>query len=408
LATAKPEDVGVSAEKVEKLADFMQSLVDDGKIAGGVTMMARRGKVVHLKAVGMADRETNKPMIPDAIFRIASMSKPVISVGTMILWEEGELDLDDPVSKFIPAFKNPKVLVSVDPLQTKPASREITIRDLLTHTSGLGFTNTEKIGPLYKKHGIQVGCLTAETTLAENTDKLAELPLSFQPGSNWQYGMSVDVLGSVIENLSGTSLDRFVAEKICQPLGMTDTYFRVPGDKLPRLASLYTGTGDSMRRVKAGEILELSNGALTLSSDYPYAESNKYLAGGSGLCSTASDYMRFCQMILNGGRINAQRRLLKEETVEMMTTNQISELTESLGVEGFEFGFGFAILPDSDSIHEQLRGSCSWGGLWNTGFRISPSGDWVVITMSQIVPGQEGSQEWAQKFDELAAESIEQ
>ena len=157
LPTAKPEDVGVSSAKVEELSKFMQSLVDDGKIAGGVTMMARHGKVVHLKAVGMADREEKKPMQTDAIFRIASMTKPITSVAIMMLWEQGKLGLDDPVSKYIPEFKNPEVLVGVNPLKTEPAKREITIRHLLTHTSGLGYPVTEKIGPIYRQHGIQWG-----------------------------------------------------------------------------------------------------------------------------------------------------------------------------------------------------------------------------------------------------------
>ena len=173
LPTAKPEEVGVSSEKVEELSKFMQSLVDDGKIAGGVTMLARHGKVIHLKAVGMADREAKKPMTTDAIFRIASMTKPVTSVAIMMLWEQGKLGLDDPVSKYIPEFKNPKVLVSVDPLKTEPAKREITIRHLLTHTSGLGYTVTKQLGPLYEKRGIAVGLCTSDVTLEENMKRLA-------------------------------------------------------------------------------------------------------------------------------------------------------------------------------------------------------------------------------------------
>ena len=212
LPTASPEEVGVSSEKVGELSRFMQSLVDDGKIAGGVTMMARHGKVIHLAAVGMADRETGTPMKTDAIFRIASMTKPITSAAIMMLWEQGKLGLDDPVSKYIPEFANPKVLVSVDPLKTEPAKQEITIRHLLTHTSGLGYEFTPDLGDIYKKHGIVCGCLTSSVTLEENITKLAGLPLRFHPGERCGYGMSTDVLGRVIEVVSGMTLDRFFEE----------------------------------------------------------------------------------------------------------------------------------------------------------------------------------------------------
>ena len=210
LPTGKPEDVGVSSTKVGQLSTFMQSLVDDGKIAGGVTMMARHGKVIHLKAVGMADRDEKKPMTTDALFRIASMTKQITSVAVLMLFEQGKLRLDDPVSKFIPQFENPKVLVTADPLLVRPAKREITIRHLLTHTSGLGYAFSEKIGPIYDQHGIHGGICTVETSLEELMKRLATMPLLFDPGEQWNYSMSTDVLGRVVEVASGTPLDRFI------------------------------------------------------------------------------------------------------------------------------------------------------------------------------------------------------
>lgn len=195
LPTSKPEDVGVSSAKVDKLSEFMQSLVDQGKIAGGVTMMARHGKVIHFKAVGMADREAKRPMHTDAIFRLASMTKPITSVAIMMLCEQGKLDLDDPVSKVIPAFKNPTVLVNADPLKTEPAKREITIRHLLTHKSGLGYNSPNTIGQLYEQHGITTGLCTSNEMLDQTIEKLTRIPLGFHPGDQFGYGMST-CLGS--------------------------------------------------------------------------------------------------------------------------------------------------------------------------------------------------------------------
>ena len=298
LPTAKPQDEGVSPEKVEKLSTYMQSLVDDGKIAGGVTMMTRHGKVIHLKAVGMADREAKKPMKTDAIFRIASMTKPITSVAVMMLWEEGKLGLDDPVSKYIPEFANPKVLVAVNPLVTTPATRGITIRDLLTHTSGLGYTPTPGVGPMYKERGILTGLCSTNLTLAEMMERVGKLPIKFDPGTQFQYGLSTDVLGRVIEVISRQALDDFIDQKICKPLGMSDTFFIVPQDKRSRIVAAYVPATSGIEKLELGKRIDYRD--TPLSSDY-HLEDNKCLSGGGGLCSTATDYMRFGQMLLNGG-----------------------------------------------------------------------------------------------------------
>ncbi len=403
VPTAKPEDVGVSSVRVAELSKFMRSLIDKGKIAGGVTMMGRHGKVIHLNAVGMADREAKKPMQTDAIFRIASMTKPVTSVGIMMLHEQGKVRLDDPVSKYIPEFRNPKVLLSVNPLEIRAAKRGITIRDLLTHTSGLGYPVSERIGPIYEKNGIQWGLCTTKTTLAENTRNLATLPLLFDPGEKYHYGMSMDVLGRVIEIASGTTLDRYVEDKICKPLGMNDTFFRVPREKRSRLAAAYRPWKGAIQRVYDLGIVkhDLQIGLVTITSDYPYSESHRYISGGAGLCSTAVDYMRFCQMILNGGVLHGVR-LLKPETVKMMTANQVGHLLEPGG-----YGLGFSIKADPKENRGRLAPSLDPCGFWSTQSRISPSGDWIVVTMTQLAWDFDLTPLTHDEFARLAAEAVE-
>lgn len=397
LPTAKPEDVGISSAKVEELSKFMQSLVDQGKIAGGVTMMARHGKVIHWKPVGMADRDEKKPMQTDAIFRIASMTKPITSVAVMMLYDQGKLHLDDLVSKYIPEFKNPKVLVTVDPLKTEPAKREITIRHLLTHTSGLGYNSTDKIGPIYDQTGIISGISGSEVTLETMMKKLGQLPITFHPGEQWQYSLSIDVLGRIVEVVSGVTLDRFIQDQLCRPLGMRDTFFIVPPDKRHRLVPAYLPIEDRLRKLPEGE--KLTYLKTPISADY-HLDSNKYRSGGGGLCSTAPDYMRICQMLLNGGELNGVR-LLQSETVCMMTGNQVGKLSDG-------FGLGFGVIPDKEDIHKQLRGSYAWGGFWSTSFRISPRGDWIYVAMSQAAWDGKSAPAWAPDYEKIAADSIQE
>jgi CubicO group peptidase (beta-lactamase class C family) len=395
LPTAKPEDVGVSAEKVEKLSAFMQSLVDQGKIPGGVTMMARHGKVIHLKAVGMADREEKKRMQTDAIFRIASMTKPITSVAILMLYDQGKLGLDDPVSKYIPEFKNPQLLVSVDPLKTEPADREITIRHLLTHTSGIGYNFTDKIGPIYDQNGITGGlCNVTEVPLDRMMAKLGQLPLLFRPGEKWEYGLSADVLGRVVEKAYGKTLDCCLDEMVFQPLRMKDTFFRIPSSKRSRLAAAYVPIEHGMKRLEAGD--KGPNGQVP---DVPYNPANSYLSGGGGLCSTVEDYMRFCQMLLDGGELDGHR-LLHEETVQMMRNDQTGRLSA-------EFGFGFTVFPAKENVHEQLRGAYAWFGYWSTSFRISPHGNWALVTMSQVGWNDKETPVWFAEYERIAAEAIE-
>jgi CubicO group peptidase (beta-lactamase class C family) len=404
LPTAKPEEVGVSSEKVAELSTLMQSLVDDGKIVGGVTMMARRGKVVHLEAVGMADREKGVQMRTNSIFRLASMTKPITSVAVMILHDQGKLNLDDPVSRYIPEFKEMKVLVGVNPFKTEPAKREITIRHLLTHTSGLGYNFTDTIGPIYDKHGITGGlCNVTEATLGEMMKRLAGEPLLFHPGDNWEYGLSTDVLGRVVEVASGTTLDRFIAEEICQPLRMTDTFFKATPEKKERIVAAYFTTEDGIERLRDGESLPSSE-----TSDYPYNDANNFFSGGGGLCSTPRDYMRFCQMLLNGGILDG-KHLLCKETVKMMVDDPLGEVEIPEGKHILDltdqFGLGFTRYGDQNP-KVQLRGAYAWFGFWTTSFRISPRDDWILVTMSQVAWDEPSTPNWFAEYEKIAANAI--
>jgi CubicO group peptidase (beta-lactamase class C family) len=391
LAAARPDQVGMSPQRLQRLEAFTRQAVEEKRMAGAVTMVARRGQVVHLKAVGMMDREAGKPMQTDTIFRIASMTKPVTSVAAMILYEEGQLLLDDPLGKYLPEFKQPKVLVldssgngDAPGHATVSAKREITVRHLLTHTSGLTYQWNEHLGPMYKEAGITHGLLQDDGTLAEKMKRLAGLPLLNQPGEEWEYGLSVDVLGRLVEVVSGKTLEAFFRERIFRPLGMKDTHFFPPKEKLGRLAAVYQRVDEgNLKRVADEPIV---NGSFVYCVDYPYHGAGRYYSGGGGLCSTTPDYMRFCQMLLNGGELNGAR-VLSRKTVELMTTNQIGELTIP---PGQKFGLGFSILTDPGKVNFNASvGSYGWGGFFTTAFLIDPKEELIVISMTQLLPGHD-------------------
>jgi len=378
LPTAAPEQVGFSAEKLSQTRSAIQKLVDEKRIAGGVVVVARRGKVVQFEACGMMDMEDHKPMRRDAIFRIYSMSKPITSVAAMILYEQGKIKLDDPVSKYIPQFKDLDVVVDPDAeeITTAPAHREMTIRDLMRHTSGLtygvfGDTNVDK---LYRK-SIQLSA--GGETLQSMTEKLAAIPLLYQPGSKWHYGVSTDVLGRVIEVASRQPLDKFLAERIFEPLGMEDTAFYVPSGKIERLSTNY---GPDPQ----GGLRPIDEPQTTR-----YAEIPTFFSGGGGLVSTASDYMQFCLMLLSKGRYEGGR-LLKAETVEMMTRDQLPRQAFPIGAgerAGVGFGLGFSVcVKRSNAASASRVGEYGWGGMASTHFWISPKDDLAVVVLTQHIP----------------------
>jgi CubicO group peptidase (beta-lactamase class C family) len=381
LPTAKPESVGLSPERLERIAAAVDRSIADKRIAGAVTLVARRGKVVWLKAQGMADREAAKPMQTDSIFRICSMTKAITSLAVMMLYEEGHFLLDDPVSKYIPEFKNPKVLVKPASGQpyTIPATKEITIRNLLTHTSGLTYHWNPELGTMYKDANVAHGLLPFDGTIRDNVKRLAGLPLLFNPGERWEYSLGVDVLGYLVEVVSGTTLDEFFRTRIFAPLGMKDTYFYVPEAELSRLAAAYTWYPEKgLNRFPDTPIAE---GPFVYSADYPYRGPKKLYSGGGGLSSTAADYARFCQMMLDGGK-SGGTRLLSRKSVELMTHDHLGKIGPDQG-----FGLGFGIdgvkspLPELGS-----PGQYNWGGFFYTAFVIDPKEQMITVFMAQLHP----------------------
>lgn len=385
LPAATPESVGLSSERLDRLHKGMQAFVDRREAGGTVTLIARDGKIADLHASGFQDVENRTPMRTDTIFRIASMSKPITSVAVMMLEEEGRLLLTDPVSKFIPAFKGQRVVAEGG--TTVPARRDITIRDLLTHRSGLsyGFLNGGPVGEAYRREGVTDGLSTTSMTLQEAIDKLAAQPLMAQPGSAWNYSLSDDVLGRVVEVASGTTYDRFLRERIFVPLGMTDTAFEVADAKWSRLATVYSPDGaGGIRPMKDPETF----GNATMSPLASYKTGKKYFSGGAGLTSTARDYAQFAQMLLNGGVLNGVR-LLSPKTIELMTANHTSDVPPAgLIGAGAHFGLGFRVVNDIAATQTQGSvGLYGWLGIYGTSFWVDPKEHLVAVVMVQRYPG---------------------
>jgi CubicO group peptidase (beta-lactamase class C family) len=381
IPAAKPESVGLSSDRLERIATAVQHDIDDKRIAGAVTLVVRHGKVAWFKAQGMSDREAAKAMPADAMFRICSMTKPITSLAVMMLYEEGKFLLDDPVSKYLPEFKNPKVLVkpASGATYTIPATKEITIRDLLRHTSGITYQWNDDVGPMYEKADVASGLLQFDGTIADNVKHLAALPLLFNPGDRFEYSLGVDVLGRLVEVVSGKPLDEFFRTRIFEPVGMKDTYFFPPDNKLNRLATAYTYYPDKgLNRFPDTPIRE---GSFVYSADYPSRGKKKLFSGGAGLVSTAMDYARFCQMMLDDGKVG-NTRLLSRKSVELMTHDQLGKIATDMG-----FGLGFGV----DGVKAPLAelgsvGSYNWGGFFYTGFSIDPKEQMIVIFMAQLHP----------------------
>jgi CubicO group peptidase (beta-lactamase class C family) len=399
VPVVKPETVGLSSERLERIAGAVQRGIDDKRIAGAVTLVARRGHVAWFKAQGMADREAGKPMRPDTMFRICSMTKPITTLAVMMLYEEGHFLLDDPVSKYLPEFKNPKVLVkpASGAPYTIPATREITIRDLLRHTSGITYQWNEDLGPMYKDAKVASGLLPYDGTIADSTKHLAGLPLLFNPGEKFEYSLGVDVLGRLVEVVSGKPLDEFFRTRIFEPLGMKDTYFYPPDGKLDRLATAYTYYDDKgLNRFPDTPITE---GAFTYSADYPTRSPRNLFSGGAGLVSTAADYARFCQMMLDGGKVG-NTRLLSRKSVELMTQDQLGKIGSDQG-----FGLGFGVNGVKAPLSELgSPGEYYWGGFFYTQFSIDPKEQMIVIFMGQLHP--DGDLTLDRQVNELAYQAI--
>ncbi len=392
LPKVKPEETGLSAERLTRLRAGMQGYIDRQEIAGAVTLVGRRGRMAHLEAQGLMDVASNKPMQTDTIFRIASMTKPVTSVAVMMLHEEGRFLLTDPISKFIPEFKDPKVILLNPPgataaTRTVAAEREITIQHLLTHTAGVASPFTGPTLDLLTKLFVS---RKPESTVGEFTRSMAKFPLNFHPGTAWEYGMATDVLGHLVEIVSGQPLDQFFEQRIFRPLGMTDTSFYVPDDKLPRLATVYAPVQPKGIRA-TGENASARG-------------SRHFFSGGGGLMSTAEDYFRFSQMLLNGGSLDGQR-LLSRKSIELMTANHIGAIRMWPALDGYRFGLGVRVMSDPGrAARLGSTGEYGWGGIFATYFFIDPVEQLVGVFMTQLRPYNHVN--IRQDFQNLAVQAI--
>jgi CubicO group peptidase (beta-lactamase class C family) len=376
LPSESPGKAGISAERLKNIDVLMNNYVQTGKMSGMVAMVIRNGKTVYFKSFGLMDIEAGKKMTPDAIFRIASMSKAITTTAVMILYEKGYFLLSDPVSKYIPEFKNPQVIIKSpisDSISIIPAKSEITIRELLNHTSGITYGEGLQ-AKYYRQNGMIVGYEQTEGTIGEMIRKLAKLPLISQPGEEFHYGMSVDVLGYLIEVISKMPLDEFLRKNIFEPLKMQDTYFSLPQNKFSRLAALY----------RIGPDGKLAN----VNRYFPYPKEQKYFSGGAGLVSTAADYSRFAQMLLNNGELEGHR-ILSRKTVELMTSNSIGNIYVSNSFRrnglGDKFGYGVGIRTERGVFDElETLGIYGWDGAFYTRFWVDPKEDLIGIFMSQM------------------------
>ena len=395
LTVSAPEKNNFSSERLQRIDKLIQQYIDSGWIAGAIAIVARNGNIVYHKAIGYDDKEKNKLLQKDAIWRIASQTKAITSVGVMMLYEDGKFLLDDPISKYIPAFRKPKVLDKFNKedssYTTVPAKREITIRDLLTHTSGIGYAQigSEAANAIYAKAGVVGGIGLKGGLLKTNILKLAALPLYHQPGEKFTYGLNTDVLGYLIEVVSGMSLDAYFSKNIFTPLGMKDTYFYIPKEKQNRLAMLHSD--DQTKHVVNTDELISVNG--TFYRDYPNLADGSFYSGGGGLVSTAYDYALFMQMLLNEGEYNG-KHLLSRNTVRLMTTSQTNDLDNGRSIK---FGLGFQVVTNTDASRNTASpGTFSWGGMFASSYWIDPKEKIIAQFVLQQYPFSHG--DIAEKF----------
>lgn len=402
---------GLSTERLARIDEHLeQKYIEPREVAGALTLVARHGEVVHHSPVGMMDIEREKPMQQDTIFRIYSMTKPITSIALMTLYEQGRLQLNDPVHHFIPEWSNLGVFASgtYPNYMTTPVERPMTVRDLMSHQSGLtyGFMNRTNVDAGYVKAGIGSAQLGGgrprEYTLADMVKDLAEIPLEFSPGTAWNYSVSTDILGHLIEVISGQRFDDFLRERIFEPLGMVDSGFSVAEENVDRFAANYNRGPD---------------GKLALADDpaeSAYLKPPTLLSGGGGLTATSEDYWRFCQMLLNGGEFNGER-IVGPKTIELMTMNHLPDGQDLSAVakgsfsetnnDGVGFGLGFAVVKDV--ARTQVSGSVGsyyWGGAASTAFWVDPEEDLTVVFMTQFMPS--GTQPFRGELRQLVYSSI--
>lgn len=359
------EETGFSQDRLNRIKPFVQTYIDDNKLGGALTMIARKGKLIHFETYGMQNKKAGTAINSKTIFRIFSMSKPIASVALMMLYEEGKFNLNDDVAKYIPEFKNLKVYENG---ALVPLKNKMTIEHLLTHTSGLSYGwNPTPVDEMYQKANIW-----ASSSLQNFVTKIGKLPLNFQPGTKWEYGVSTDIVGYLVEVISGMPFDQFLQKRLFGPLKMEDTGFHVPKEKHNRLATVYEIN-------KEGELVE----SHSLTVDHFYQPS-PYASGGGGLVSTASDYMRFAQMLLNGGRLDGVQ-ILGRKTVDLMRINHLSDEVKYRAGKGF--GLGFEVVEDiAHAGGMGSNGTYSWSGMANTFFWIDPQEEVISMVWTQFLP----------------------
>jgi CubicO group peptidase (beta-lactamase class C family) len=380
----KPEDVGLCGARLARIDAWRDALVRDNKLAGATTLVMRRGQVAHLGCSGLADMARGTAMAPDSILRIYSMTKPLTSVAIMMLYEEGRFQLDDPITRFLPCFRDMRVFTggSRGSHESVPAERDITFRDLLTHTSGLtyGFMQATMVDAMYRDRDVDFQ--TSDRTLGEVVDTAASLPLLTQPGQAWNYSIATDVLGHLVAIISGQDFGDYLRQRVIAPLGMVDTGFHVPAEKLPRFAACY-------RRGEDGRPALVDD-----PRDSRFGRSGRIASGGGGLVSTVGDYARFCRFLLNKGELDGVR-LLGRKTVELMMSNHLRGDMAAMGqarfsestYEGIGFGLGFSVMLDP--ARAQILGTpgeCAWGGAASTAFWVDPAEEMAVILLTQLIP----------------------
>ncbi len=390
LPITNPEEVGFSSDRLSRIGLAMQKYIDARMMPGVVTLVARHGRIVHFEARGLMDIEANQPVAKDTIFRIMSMTKPIACVGLMMLYEEGRFLLDQPISLYLPSFK--KMMVKGKRGLTEPANREITFRDCLTHTAGFDSQEYSKILSRFSSKVPQplVPGTTSRTinqpgepgTVEESVELLAKLPLDFHPGTDWEYHPGHDVVGVLIEKISGMSLDRYFAERIFNPLEMVDTHFYLPAEKASRLAAGYT-----VNRNEWGLIGLIDSPATSAKVLGP---KTNFSAGG-GLLSTASDYARFAQMLLNGGILGGAR-ILGRKTIELMTVNHTGHLIISKG-PGYGYGLGFFVRLNLSGVPLLgTVGAYGWGGIYCTSYFADPKEDLFGLMFTQVLGAAQNPQ----------------
>lgn len=390
---------GFVNERLDRIDNAINAEISAGKIPGAVAIVVKDGRTVYHKSFGYADIASQTPMQKDSIFRIASMTKAVTTVGVMMLYEKGLFQLNDPISRYAPAFSNPRVLVSADDdgvvTETRPAAGEIKIIDLLTHSSGISyaFINTP-LQQEYKRYGVIDGLTEKNIKLASVMSKLSEQPLLFDPGSAWAYGLNTDLLGYLIEVISGKPLDQFFSDEIFAPLGMSDTYFYLPADKSDRLVTLYADV-DGLRVSDGTEAdIKLDN------PRYPVEGARAYFSGGAGLSSTVYDYARFIEMLLNDGELDGVR-VLGRKSVELMRAPRVDWDDDG----DADFGLGFEVIGDLGKSGELgSKGIYRWGGAFATSYWIDPEEQLVAVIMTQQRPSKS---ELGDRFKTLVYQALE-